>query len=37
MIKDPTADRIAWTEYLEVVVRDRADWGEFYRACRDAT
>ncbi len=37
VIKDPTADRIAWTEYLEVVVRDRADWGEFYRACQDAT
>ncbi len=36
VIKDPLGDRIAWTEYLEVVVRDRPEWAEFYEACRDA-
>ena len=35
VIKDPQADRIAWSEYLEVVVRDRPGWGAFYEACRD--
>lgn len=35
VIKDPVADRIAWTEYLEAVVRERADWKDFYRACRE--
>ena len=36
VVKDPVADRVAWEEYLEVVVRPRADWAEFYAACRDA-
>jgi MoxR-like ATPase len=36
VIKDPVGDRLVWSEYLEVVVRDRQDWGDFYRACRDA-
>ena len=35
VVKDPVADRIAWTEYLEAVVRERADWRDFYRACRE--
>ena len=35
VIKDPLGDRIAWTEYLEVVVRDRPEWAEFYEACRE--
>jgi MoxR-like ATPase len=37
VVKDPVADRVAWTEYLEAVVRERAEWGEFYRACREVT
>jgi MoxR-like ATPase len=37
VIKDPVGDRLVWSEYLEVVVRDRADWSDFYRACRDET
>jgi MoxR-like ATPase len=37
VVKDPVADRIAWTEYLEAVVRERADWRDFYRACREVT
>jgi MoxR-like ATPase len=35
VIKDPVADRLVWAEYLEVVVRDRSEWADFYRACRD--
>ncbi|MEM8620884.1 MAG: AAA family ATPase [Actinomycetota bacterium] len=34
VVADPTHDALAWREYLETVVRDRADWGEFYEACR---
>ncbi|HEY5881178.1 MAG TPA: AAA family ATPase [Nakamurella sp.] len=37
VVKDPVADRIAWTEYLEAVVRQRAEWRDFYRACREVT
>jgi MoxR-like ATPase len=35
VIKDPVHDDVAWREYLEGVVRDRAGWGEFYDACRE--
>ena len=34
VVKDPVHDTVAWREYLEAVVRDRADWHEFYEACR---
>ncbi len=37
IVKDPVADTAVWTEYLEAVVRDRPDWSEFYRACREVT
>ena len=37
IIKDPVADRVAWTEYLELVVRERDGWGEFYAACREVS
>ncbi len=37
IVKDPVADVVAWTEYLELVVRNRPGWGEFYSACREAT
>ena len=36
VVQDPVSDRVIWQEYLETVVRDREDWGEFYRACREA-
>ena len=36
VVQDPSADKIAWHEYLETVVRDRDGWGDFYRACREA-
>ena len=35
VVKDPVSDQVAWDEYLEVVVRPREDWAEFYRACRE--
>jgi hypothetical protein len=31
------ADRVVWNEYLEVVVRERHGWGDFYRACREVS
>lgn len=37
VVKDPVSDRIAWTEYLEAVVRERSGWHEFYRACREVS
>ncbi|GLY22363.1 AAA family ATPase [Micromonospora sp. NBRC 101691] len=36
VIKDPVSDAVVWREYLETVVRERADWRPFYRAARDA-
>jgi MoxR-like ATPase len=36
VIKDPVADRIAWLEYLETVVKERAGWDDLYRASREA-
>ncbi len=37
VVQDPVADRVAWQEYLETVVRDRPDWQDFYRACREVS
>ncbi|WP_327141863.1 ATP-binding protein [Nocardia sp. NBC_01327] len=37
IIKDPVADAVVWTEYLEAVVRQRPDWADFYRACREVS
>jgi MoxR-like ATPase len=37
VIKDPEHDGVAWNEYLEAVVREREDWHDLYRACRDLT
>jgi MoxR-like ATPase len=37
VVKDPVADLAVWTEYLETVVRERRDWQEFYRACREVS
>jgi len=35
IVKDPVQDRIVWEEYLETVVKDRRDWADLYRACRE--
>lgn len=37
VVKDPVSDQVVWLEYLETVVRDRDDWRDFYRACREVT
>ena len=37
VVRDPVADRVAWGEYLEAVVRERDGWADFYRACREVT
>jgi MoxR-like ATPase len=34
IVKDPVADAVAWSEYLEAVVKERRDWRDLYRACR---
>jgi MoxR-like ATPase len=35
VVRDPVHDGVAWREYLEAVVARRADWGDFYEACRE--
>lgn len=35
VVKDPVQDRIVWQEYLETVVKDRSEWTDLYRACRE--
>ncbi|MDO5094127.1 MAG: AAA family ATPase [Propionibacteriaceae bacterium] len=37
VVKDPVADEVIWQEYLQTVVRERAGWKDFYRACRHVT
>jgi MoxR-like ATPase len=37
VVQDPVSDRVVWQEYLEAVVRERKDWRDFYRACREAS
>ena len=34
VVKDPVTDQVIWQEYLQTVVRERAEWKDFYRACR---
>lgn len=34
VVKDPVQDETVWREYLETVVKERAGWGDIYRACR---
>jgi hypothetical protein len=35
IIKDPVQDSVVWKEYLETVVKEREDWKDLYRACRE--
>ncbi|MGV3524591.1 MAG: ATP-binding protein [Candidatus Sericytochromatia bacterium] len=34
VIKDPVQDALVWKEYLEVIVKERADWQGLYHAFR---
>ncbi|SMF97297.1 AAA domain (dynein-related subfamily) [Methylomagnum ishizawai] len=35
IIKDPVQDALVWKEYLETVVKERSEWKDLYRACRE--
>lgn len=35
VIKDRVSDSVAWQEYLEAVVKERKEWRDLYRACRE--
>jgi MoxR-like ATPase len=35
IVKDPVQDRVVWLEYLETVLKNRKDWRDLYRACRE--
>lgn len=35
VVKDPVQDRMVWQEYLDTVVKDRSEWADLYRACRE--
>ncbi|HIW78537.1 MAG TPA: AAA family ATPase [Candidatus Bilophila faecipullorum] len=35
VVKDPVQDDIVWREYLETVMKERGEWKDLYRACRD--
>lgn len=35
IIKDPVQDMVVWKEYLETVVKERDEWKDLYRACRE--
>ncbi|TNY37169.1 ATP-binding protein [Thermomonospora catenispora] len=37
VVQDPVSDRVVWQEYLETVVREREEWRDFYRACREVS
>ncbi|HRB13890.1 MAG TPA: AAA family ATPase [Vicinamibacteria bacterium] len=37
VIKDPVQDGVVWNEYLEAVVKERGDWKDLYRACREVS
>lgn len=35
VVKDPVQDKVVWQEYLETIVKERKDWKDMYRACRE--
>lgn len=35
VIKDPVQDNVVWREYMETVMKERGDWKDLYRACRE--
>ncbi len=35
IVKDPVQDKNIWLEYLETVVKERKDWTDIYRACKE--
>ncbi len=35
IVKDPIQDNMIWQEYLETIVKERKDWKDLYRACKE--
>ncbi|MFM2392083.1 MAG: hypothetical protein RLZZ546_60 [Bacteroidota bacterium] len=35
IVKDPVQDKVVWKEYLETVVKQREEWKDIYRACKE--
>lgn len=35
VIKDPVQDKVVWEEYLETIIKERKDWKDLYRACKE--
>ncbi len=35
IVKDPVQDKNIWLEYLETVVKERKDWQDLYRSCKE--
>lgn len=35
VVKDPVQDKIVWQEYLETVAKERKEWKDLYRACKE--
>jgi MoxR-like ATPase len=35
IVKDPVQDKMVWEEYLETVVRERKEWQDLYKACKE--
>ncbi len=35
VIKDPLHDSVIWHEYLDTIVKEREEWHDLYRACRE--
>jgi MoxR-like ATPase len=35
IVKDPVQDAMIWQEYLETIVKERKDWKDLYRACKE--
>lgn len=35
IVKDPVQDIVVWREYQETVMKERGEWKDLYRACRE--
>ena len=35
IVKDPLHDAVIWREYLDTIVKEREEWTDLYRACRE--
>lgn len=35
IVKDPVQDAVVWREYQETVMKERSEWKDLYRACRE--